>query len=68
MNHKILYSSIALMSAGVVGLLIAIVMEIQTNEPIYFLIMKIAAGSFGVGGPLLGLAVVRRSRKCKREK
>jgi len=63
MNPKLLYSGIALMAAGVVGILFAIVMEIATNEPVYFLIMKLAAGLFGVGGPLLGLAVARRRKK-----
>ena len=63
MNHKLLNVGIALMAAGVVGILFAVVMEIATNEPVYFLIMKLAAGLFGVGGPLLGLAVARRRKK-----
>ncbi|GAI71234.1 unnamed protein product [marine sediment metagenome] len=61
MNHKLLYSGIALMSAGVVGILFAVVMEIATNEPVYWLVMKITAGLFGVGGPLFGLSIARRS-------
>ena len=63
MNPKLLYSGIALMSAGVVGILFAIVMEIQTGEPVYYLVMKITAGLFGVGGPLFGLSIARRSRR-----
>ncbi len=63
MNPKLLYSGIALMSAGVVGILFAVVMEATTGEPVYWLVMKITAGLFGVGGPLFGLAVARRARK-----
>ena len=63
MNHKLLYAGIALMSAGVVGILFAVVMEVATGEPIYWLVMKITAGLFGVGGPLLGLAIARRGRR-----
>ncbi len=51
------------MSAGVVGILFAVVMEIATGEPIYWLVMKITAGLFGVGGPLFGLAIARRGRR-----
>ena len=63
MNHKLLYFGIALMSVGAVGILFAIVMEMTAREPIYWLVMKITAGLFGVGGPLFGLAIARRSRK-----
>ena len=63
MHDKILLSSIGLLSAGVVGLVVAIVMELQTQEPVYLLVMKIAAGFFGVGGPLLGFNIARRKRK-----
>ncbi|MBA7711631.1 hypothetical protein ES703_120597 [subsurface metagenome] len=62
MGHKLLYASIGLISAGVVGLIFAVVMEIQTGEPVYYSVMKIAAGLFGVGGPLLGLAIVRGAK------
>ena len=58
--NKLLITSIALMSAGVVGILFAVAMEIATGEPVYYLVMKITAGLFGVGGPLVGLAVARR--------
>ena len=50
------------MSAGVVGILFAVVMEMDTGESIYWLVMKITAGLFGVGGPLFGLALARRKR------
>jgi len=61
--NKLLITGIALMSAGVVGILFAVVMEIATNEPIYWLVMKITAGLFGVGGPLFGLAIARRGKR-----
>jgi len=50
---KLLYSGISLISIAAVGLIFAIVMEIQTAEPVYLLVMKVAAGFFGVGGPIL---------------
>jgi len=58
--NKLLTTGIALMSAGVVGIIFAVVMEIATGEPIYWLVMKITAGLFGVGGPIFGLALARR--------
>jgi len=61
--NKLLNAGIALMSAGVVGLIFAVVMEIQTREPVYFLVMKITAGAFGIGGPLVGIAIAKRSKK-----
>ena len=60
--NKILYSGIALMSVGVVGIMVAIVMEMVTGEPIYLVIMKATACLFGVGGPLLGLAIAKKGR------
>jgi len=61
--NKLLNAGIAMMSAGVVGILFAVVMEIRTSEPVYFLVMKITAGLFGVGGPLVGIAIAKRSKK-----
>ena len=55
-------TGIALLSAGTVGILIAIVMEILTGEPVYLLVMKAAAILFGVGGPVIGLAIVRKKK------
>lgn len=63
MSHKLLNLGIVLMSAGTVGIIFAVVMEIQTGEPVYYLVMKITAGLFGVGGPLFGLALAKRGRK-----
>lgn len=51
------------MSAGVVGILFAVVMEIISGEPIYWLVMKLTAGLFGVGGPILGWGIARSRRK-----
>ena len=68
MNTKLLYSGIALMSAGVVGIIFAIIMEVATGEPIYYLVMKSTAVLFGVGGPLLGLGIARKARKGRRGK
>ena len=62
--NKLLYIGIALMSAGVVGILVAIVLEVATGEPIYWLVMKITAGFFGVGGPVIGVAIARRGRRA----
>ena len=63
MSHKLLNLGIVLMSAGVVGLIFAVVLEIQTGEPVYYTVMKITAGLFGVGGPLFGLGIAKRARK-----
>ena len=67
MGHKLLYASISLISAAAVGLIFAVGMEIQTQEPVYFLVMKVAAGLFGVGGPLLGVAIVRNAKRKSRK-
>jgi len=60
------------MAAGVVGIIFAIVMEVATGEPVYWLVMKVTAGLFGVGGPLFGLAIARRGNrmvtKCYRKR
>ena len=61
--NKLLNVGIGLMAAGVVGILFAVIMEMQTGEPVYWLVMKITAGLFGVGGPLFGLALGRRAKR-----
>ena len=61
--NKLLATGIAIMSAGTVGIIFAVVMELNTNEPIYLVMVKIAAGFFGVGGPLLGWGIARRARR-----
>ncbi|MBA7599361.1 hypothetical protein ES703_06393 [subsurface metagenome] len=66
--NKLLITGIGLMSAGVVGILFAIVMEMQTGEPVYWLVMKITAGLFGVGGPVFGLALARQGQAIRRKK
>ncbi|MBA7628108.1 hypothetical protein ES703_35578 [subsurface metagenome] len=66
---KILYAGISLISIAAVGLVFAVAMEIATHEPVYMVVMKVAAGFFGVGGPLLGWGISRRSsRKGKRRR
>ncbi|MBA7714306.1 hypothetical protein ES703_123324 [subsurface metagenome] len=63
MDHKLLYSGIVLMSAGAVGIIFAVALEIATCEPVYMVVMKIAAGLFGLGGPLFGWGIARRARR-----
>jgi len=60
---KLLYAGLAIMTSGAVGVLLAVIFEINTGEPIYLIMMKVAAGLFGVGGPLVGIAVARRRRR-----
>lgn len=60
---KLQSTGIALMAAGAVGIIFAVAMEIATGEPAYWLVMKITAGLFGIGGPLFGLAIARRGRR-----
>ncbi|MBA7690544.1 hypothetical protein ES703_99073 [subsurface metagenome] len=60
--NKLLYLGIVIMSVGAVGTLLAVIMEINTGEPVYWLLMKVTAGLFGVGGPLIGIAIVKRRR------
>ena len=61
--NKLLIPGIVLMSAGTVGILFAVAMEIATQEPVYMLVMKITAGLLGIGGPLVGLAVARKGKR-----
>ena len=65
MNRTLLNVGIGLMSAGTVGILFAVVMEIISGEPIYWLVMKLTAGLFGIGGPLIGVALAKRGGKGK---
>jgi len=62
---KLLYTGIGLMAAGTVGILFAVVMELISGEPIYWLVMKLTAGLFGIGGPLVGVAIAKRGGKAK---
>lgn len=61
-SSRLLNIGIGVMSAGVVGLLFAITMEIISGEPVYWTVMKITAGLFGIGGPLIGIALARRKK------
>ena len=61
--NKLQVTGIAILAAGTVGLIFAVTMEIVTNEPVFMVVMKIAAGFFGVGGPLLGWGIARRARR-----
>ena len=58
--NKLLYLGIVIMSLGAVGTLLAVILEIGTGEPVYYLMMKITAGLFGIGGPLIGVAIAKR--------
>ena len=50
-------AGLGVMTVGTVGIAFAVVEEWRKKEPIYMLIMKIAAGLFGVGGVLFGVAM-----------
>lgn len=60
---KLVHTGIGLLSAGAVGIIIAIVMEVMTNEPVYFIVMKPTALLFGVGGSLIGLGALIKGKK-----
>ncbi len=62
---KLLYLGIVILSLGAVGTLFAVILEINTGEPIYFTVMKITAAMFGVGGPLIGIAIAKRRKERK---
>jgi len=59
---RLVYWGIGLISVGAMGLIVAIALEIATNEPAYALLMKAASVVFGVGGPLLGWGIARSTR------
>ncbi len=61
--NKLLYLGIVILSLGAVGTLLAVIMELNTGEPAWMLVMKITAGLFGVGGGLLGLASIVKRRR-----
>lgn len=66
MNTKLINVGIGLLAAGAVGIIFAVVMELATAEPVYFVVMKATAGLFGVGGPLIGIGITRSRGKKKR--
>lgn len=59
---KLLNLGIGILAAGAVGIIFAVTMEIATDEPIYFIIMKATALCFGVGGALMGIAALSRRK------
>ena len=61
--NKLIYLGIVTISVGAVGTLLAVIMELNTGEPAWMLVMKITAGLFGVGGGLLGLASIVKRRR-----
>jgi len=63
MKTNLIHTGVALLAVGAVGIIIAIVMEIQTGEPVYLLLMKATALLFGVGGSLIGFASLGRNRR-----
>ena len=65
MNTKLIHIGIGLLAAGTIGIIFAVVMELATAEPVYYIVMKITAGVFGIGGPLLGIGIAK-SRGKKR--
>ena len=60
---KMIHTGIALLAIGAVGIIVAIVMEIATAEPVYYTVMKATALCFGVGGALIGISSIARRRK-----
>jgi len=45
---------------GVIGLTVSAIQEKRTNEKKYLIIAKITSGILGIGGILLGIAVLGR--------
>ena len=62
MKTYLLNLGFAVLSAGTVGIIFAVAMEIQTAEPIYLIVMKIAAGLIGIGGGLMGMAALKKKK------
>jgi len=58
-----IHTGVGLLAVGAVGIIIAIVMEIVTGEPVYYTVMKATALCFGVGGALIGISSITRRRK-----
>lgn len=60
--NKLTVMGIAMTSAGTVGIIFAVVMEMILQEPVYLIAMKIASGLFGLSGPILGYSIARRRK------
>lgn len=63
MRNKLISWGIGLVMLGGLGVIASLTLETILREPIYMLLMKAAAGVFGVGGGLLGLSSLRRKGK-----
>lgn len=63
MNDKLTTFSICILTIAAVGIVSSVVLEAYAHESVYLLVMKVCAGLFGVGGPLLGWSLVRKSRR-----
>jgi hypothetical protein len=59
-TNKILYAGIAIMTLGAVGTPLAIILELQTGEPACYLMMRVTASLFGIGGTILGWGIAKR--------
>lgn len=62
MNSKLIHAGVGLLTAGVVGIIFAVAMEMATGEVVYFLVMKVTAMLFGIGGGLIGLGALRHRK------
>jgi len=62
MHNKTFRTGFILVALGAVGVIGAVVMEVHTREPIYYLIMKITCGFFGIGGAMMGLSTRGRRK------
>jgi len=51
-------AGIAVMIAGVAGVISSVILEIRFKEPVYILIMKIAPTIFAVGAVLFALGII----------
>jgi len=65
--NKLLYVGMSFLIMGAVGIIVATAMEIYTQEPVFNIMVKVTAGLFGVGGPIVGLAVAWRERKKRND-
>lgn len=62
MSPKLLHAGIGLLATGAVGIIFAVVMEIASAEPVYYLVMKITALLFGIGGGLIGIGALAKRK------
>jgi len=62
MHNKTFRTGFILVGVAAVGVIAAVVMEVHTGEPIYYLVMKITCGFFGIGGAMMGLSSRKRRK------